>query len=201
MNKLHIFTLTLILTALAALPCLSATAPAASISEAPAAPKFTMQFPKDFTATNDSEALAAKSYFPVDAEDMVLGGYYSGKAYANTNFSGAIVAVTETPAESGDDSCTEFDGDTVCKSDEGVGDVIINAIPFKLATIEDAAVGHRLEARKYWTIRNGHRFEVLLSLSYTDMGAYTPGTVKEFDKKACWEKLVSIMKTFSFPSE
>ena len=67
--------------------------------------------------------------------------------------------------------------------------------------MQDAAAGNRLEARKYWTIRDGRRYEVLLTLGYTDIANYTPGTMQEFDKKACWKTLLSILETFSFTTE
>ena len=195
MRRLHVFTMALILAASVA--CAGTTAPTGT----GAGLSFTLEFPGDFTVVKDGQSLEGHGYFPLMLSDVALGGYYSGTAYAGTNFRSMGVAASEAAAKDGDEGCADFDGYRMCRGDEGVGDVTVNAIPFRYAAMQDAAAGNRLEARKYWTIRNGRRYEVLLTLSYSDIANYTPGTVKEFDKEACWKKLLSILGTFSFSTK
>ena len=195
LRRLLVFPMALVL--VAGIACAGTTA--SPTTDTP--PSFTMEFPGDFTVTKDGRPPEGRSYFPLMQNDVALGGYYSGTAYADTNFRSMSVAASETLAKDGDEDCADFDGYRMCRGDEGVGDATINAIPFQYAAMQDAAVGNRLEARKYWTIRDGRRYEVLLTLSYTDASNYTPGTVKEFDRKGCWEKLLSILQTFSFSTK
>jgi hypothetical protein len=170
-------------------------------SQTDSGPSFTLEFPADFTVTKDGRPLEGQSYFPMMQKNVALGGYYSGTAYADTNFRGMSVTASETLAKDGEEDCADFDGYRLCRGDQDVGETTINAIPFQYAAMQDAAVGNRLEARKYWTIRDGRRYEVLLTLSYSSISNYTPGTVKEFDKKGCWQKLLAILGTFSFSAK
>jgi len=129
---------------------------------------------------------------------MRLAGFYSGQAFAGTNFGSAGIVVSVAPARKGENDCARFEGDLLCGAEEGVRDTVVNGIQFKCATLEDAAVGHRLEVREYWTVRHGQRFEIRLSVSYTDIGMYTPGEKREFSLADSWAKLTAILNTFSF---
>jgi len=195
LRKLLVFTMALVLAASAA--CAGTT----TSPKTDTAPSFTMEFPDDFTVMKDGRPSEGQNYFPLMQDDVALGGHYSGTAYADTNFRSMSVAASETRAKDGEEDCADFDGYRMCKGDEDVGNITINTIPFLYAAMQDAAVGNRLEARKYWTIRDGRRYEVLLTLSYSDISNYTPGTVKEFDRKSCWDKLLAILETFSFSTK
>ena len=186
---------------LAALGCAKSTANAdMAAQDAPPGPArtFSIAFPDDFTVTTAPKTLCAHSYFPVPAEGMVLGGYYSGDAYAGTNFGSASVVVSVRPPDALGEDCTDLDGSTACGPKAGVRSAVVNGIAFRYAEMNDAAVGHRLQARQYWTLHDGRRYEVLLAVSYTDIGMYTPGAVKGFDADACMARLLDILHTFTF---
>lgn len=163
-----------------------------------AAQSFTMVFPADFTVTDDPKLAARQSYFPQVDETMRLAGFYSGQAFAGTNFGSAGIVVSVSPAREEESDCARFEGDLMCGAEEGVRDTVVNGIQFKSATLSDAAVGHRLEVREYWTVRHGQRYEIRLSVSYTDIGMYTPGEKREFSPADCWAKLTAVLNTFSF---
>ena len=182
--------------ALACAAC-SAEATAATV-RGDTAQTFTMAFPADFTVTSDPKQVAGQSYFPQADETMRLAGFYSGQAFAGTNFGSAGIVVSVSPASKGESDCARFDGDMMCGAEQGVRDTLVNGIQFKIADLSDAAVGHRLEVREYWTVRHGQRYEVRLFVSYTDIGMYTPGEKREFPVAECWEKLTAILNTFSF---
>ena len=159
---------------------------------------FIMAFPADFTVSTDAEALAPKSYFPLDDGTVRLGGCYSGRDYQDTNFGSACIVVSVSPATEREKDCAIFDGDTLCGEAEGVRDATVNGLRFKRADLSDAAVGHRLEARDYWIVRDGHRYDIRLLVSYTDIGMYTPGEKREFPIEKCWARLTGVLSTFSF---
>ncbi len=163
-----------------------------------AANSFTIAFPSDFTVTTDPNALAPMRYFPLDDGEMRLGGCYSGQEFEGTNFGSACIVVGSRPAETREADCARFDGDLLCGTEQGVRDVVVNGLRFKSATLSDAAVGHRLEMREYWTVHRGRRYEIRLSVSYTDIGMYSPGEKREFSQEACWAKLTDILNSFSF---
>ncbi|MGE4422697.1 MAG: hypothetical protein AB7D39_10400 [Pseudodesulfovibrio sp.] len=158
---------------------------------------FTMDFPADFTVSGDAKTLARESYFPLDDGSVLLGGCYSGPDYAGTNFGSACVVVSVSPAGEGGD-CARFDGDLLCGAEQGVRDAVVNGLPFKRGDMSDAAMGHRLEARDYWTVHDGQRYDIRLFLSYTATGMYTPGEKREFSREDCWDRLTAVLNTFSF---
>jgi hypothetical protein len=159
---------------------------------------FAMAFPDDFTVSVDAAELAAKSYFPMDDGTMRLGGCYAGEAYADTNFGSACIAVFVSPSNERDRDCARFEGDTLCGEENGVRDEVVNGLGFKRADMSDAAVGHRLEARDYWIVRDGRRYDIRLFVSYTAIEMYTPGDKREFSREDCWSRLTGILNSFSF---
>jgi len=159
---------------------------------------FTLKFPSDFTVTADPKIIAQQSYFALASEPVRLGGFYSGRDFADTNFGGACIVVSASPAKEQENDCARYDGDLFCGPEQEVRDAEINGIGFKSAILADAAVGNRLEIREYWTIRNGCRYEIRLCLSYSDIGMYAPGEKQEFDRDKCWGKLTGILGSFRF---
>jgi len=189
------------LTTLATLAVASGTEDNASnrtvTARPPSARAFALTFPAGFTVTDNPEAPGLKGYFPLTDQTMILGAYYSGPDAAGTNLNAAAIAASVTEATLPED-CAEFDGDRLCGAEDGVETVAVNDIPFRRATMEDAAMGHRLKAAKYWTVRDGRRYELRLSLSSTAIDLYPAGTKKEFDLDACWKQLTGIAGTFAF---
>ena len=159
---------------------------------------FSMNFPGDFTVTTDPGALAGKSYFPQDAENLRLAGFYSGMDFEGTNLHAAFIVVVASPAKEEERDCARFEGDVLCAPDQEIRDTEINHVPFKWAALADAAAGQRVDVREYWTVRDGRRYEIRLCLTYSDIGMYPPGEKKEFGPEACWKKLTDILNTFSF---
>jgi hypothetical protein len=159
---------------------------------------FTMDFPADFTVSTDTKTLAEKSYFPQDDGSVRLGGCYSGTDYEGTNFGSACIVVSVSPAAEGAEDCARFDGDSLCGAEQGVRDAVVNGLPFRRGDMSDAAVGHRLEARDYWTVRDGLRYDIRLFVSYTAIEMYTPGEKREFSREDCWARLTGVLNTFSF---
>lgn len=159
---------------------------------------FSLAFPADFTVSTDPKSLNGMRYFPLADGEMQLGGCYSGREFEGTNFGSACIVAGSRPAEAREADCARFDGDLLCGPDQGIDDVTVNGMPFKRATLSDAAMGHRLETREYWTVRHGRRYEIRLSVSYTDIGMYSPGEKREFSQEACWARLTGILNTFSF---
>ncbi|WP_338666678.1 hypothetical protein [Pseudodesulfovibrio methanolicus] len=159
---------------------------------------FTMDFPVDFTVSSDAKTLARESYFPLDDGSVRLGGCYSGADYEGTNFGSACIVVSVSPAAEGGGDCARFDGDLLCGTEQGVRDAVVNGLPFRRGDMTDAAMGHRLEARDYWTVRDGWRYDIRLFLSYTAIGMYTPGEMREFSQEDCWSRLTGVLNTFSF---
>lgn len=190
-----------VLTAMAGLAVASGTEDNASnrtvTARPPSAPVFALTFPAGFTVTDDPEVPGLKGYFPLTDQTMILGAYYSGPDAAGTNLSAAAITASVARATLPED-CAEFDGDRLCGAKDGVEAMAINGIPFHRATMEDAAMSHRLKAAKYWTVRDGWRYELRLSLSSTAIDVYPPGTRKEFDLDACWKQLTDIVGTFVF---
>jgi len=158
-------------------------------------------FPPDFTVTTDPASTKGGSYLPVDSSNMILAGFYSGTAYSGTNFSHACVVVAKQHAQGMKTDCAEYDGDPLCSGQNGVTQTMINNVAFYHASFKDAAMGHRQKSSLYWTTQGQYRYKIILTLSYTDMGMYSPGTVNAFDKKGCLQTLQSILHSFTFFQE
>ncbi|MFW5490372.1 MAG: hypothetical protein ACNI3A_18425 [Desulfovibrio sp.] len=204
MKNIHLIALSLALLALLCTACVASNAAPDSADalavHSDAEHSFTMKFPADFTVTTDPKQLAQRSYFPLADGTLRLGGYYSGKEYAGTNLHSASIVVSVVPAKEQENDCARFEGDLFCGPDQEIRDATISGVQFKYTTLSDAAAGQRVDTREYWRIHNGLRYEISLCLTYSDIGMYTPGEIKEFNQNECWARLTGILNTFSFSS-
>lgn len=78
-----------------------------------------------------------------------------------------------------------------------VGDVNINGIPYTRSEVQDAAAGNIYETVYHRTLQDGVCYEIIYYLRYGNIGNYTPGDVKEFDRAALLQKFEEILTTIT----
>jgi len=120
---------------------------------------------------------------------LVGSAYYSGtnlsEAAVIVGVSGeeGIVAVCETPR---------------LEAEEPLGQVEIDAASFRKSTFTGVAAGHAYEQITYRAACQDRCYEIVLLIHSTNISAYTPGTVTEFDREAVLQTLEEVLFTFRF---
>lgn len=77
----------------------------------------------------------------------------------------------------------------------------INAIPFEMTTVMDAAAGNLYESRVYRTLQNKRCYEITETVHTGNIANYPIGAVVEFDKEKAYTELNKIFQTFTLTSK
>lgn len=161
----------------------------------PAKYGFSIKYPADFGFNTDYNKIKTLGYIPVCDELTVACVFYTGNAYKGTNFEDAGVSVNINKNLNTEAKCYNFKVSTN-EAQTPVADVDINGVTFKSATGGDAAAGHFMKTQEYRNFHNGQCYEIAQRVGSTNIGNYTPGTIKEFDQSQVWQKLQEVVNTF-----
>jgi len=77
-------------------------------------------------------------------------------------------------------------------------DETINGISFKVFEGTGAAAGNLYETKSYRTIKKNTCYEAVILLHSGNIGNYSPGAVREFDRQAALDGLEAILGAYSF---
>ncbi|HYK92153.1 MAG TPA: hypothetical protein VE398_25550 [Acidobacteriota bacterium] len=111
--------------------------------------------------------------------------------YKGTNFSGAAFSVSILETGKSERKC--LGGDRGPLHSEA-----INGVKFVVSWDAGAAAGHYMESYIYRDFRDNVCYELDLNIASASIGAFDPGTVKEFDSGEVRERLRQVLDTFRF---
>ena len=160
---------------------------------------FSLEYPKDFSLQTDYTKVKILGYLPVCDATMAACAYYTGDAYKGTNFENAGVSINILKILDSQAKCYNFTVSTN-EAQTTAGTITINGIAFNSATGGDAGAGHSMKTQVYRNFHNGQCYEIAQRIGITNIGNYTPGTIKEFDQSALWQRLQGIVSSFVFSS-
>lgn len=118
------------------------------------------------------------------------------QSYINTNLNEAYFLFSSSTDPQIVSTCTDvgsFGG-----PENIVGNVTINGISFTKSQGGGVGAGNIYEQTYFRTAYNGTCYEVTYYIHYGNIGNYSPGTVKEFDKAGLLQKFDEILNTITF---
>ena len=74
----------------------------------------------------------------------------------------------------------------------------VNDVTFDVFDVGGVAAGNLLDADAYRNFHQNRCYELDLRIAFVSIGAFDPGTVKEFDGEAVHRSLKSVLNTFQF---
>lgn len=74
----------------------------------------------------------------------------------------------------------------------------INGVTFEVFDVGGVAAGNLLDADAYRSFHQNRCYELDLRVAFSTVGAFDPGTVKEFNYEAVRRSLKSVLDTFTF---
>ncbi len=163
----------------------------------PAEYGFAIKYPPEFGFNTDINQVRSLTYIPVCGDNTKACIFLTHDKYPGTNFDGAGVSVNLDPALNTEVKCYKFDVPTN-EAQNQITDVIINAVDFKSAIGGQGAAGHFDKTQIYRNFHNGMCYEIAQTVVSSSIGNYPPGTVKQFDENAVWQKLQGVAETFEF---
>ncbi|TSC91324.1 MAG: hypothetical protein CEN90_453 [Parcubacteria group bacterium Licking1014_17] len=144
------------------------------------------KYPPDFAFINP------QGYF---LQEPIVSLKSAVNKYPGTNYSESFFTVS-----------TDSNKDLKClKGEDGkkllTDKIGVNGIEFYKDKRSDAGAGNFYDSTIYRTFRDGTCYEVSLTIHTTNIGNYTPGTVKEIDPKEPMKVLEQMFLTFKFTSQ
>ena len=116
-------------------------------------------------------------------------------SYLNTNLSEAYFLLSSTSNKQKVATCTDPNPNGGAP-EEPNGTEVINGYNFTRSTSTGAGAGNIYEQYIYRTVDHGVCYEAIFFIHYSNIGNYTPGTVKEFDLNGLLQKFNGILSTF-----
>ena len=135
-----------------------------------------------------------ESYIPVCHSDSLVCVIFPADKYKGTTFGAASFEVKPVAADT-QRACLNSE---IFTKDPGR---VIDGVKLSQTVEEDAAMSHRIESNLYRGFKKGKCYELAVRVTYTDIGVYDPGTVKEFtaqDKNQVVRELTRIMESLKF---
>lgn len=161
---------------------------------------FSVKYGSEFSLQTDYEKVKALGYIPVCSESMEACIFYSGSQYTGTNFEAAGVSINALTTKKTEAQCYNF-SESTSETQHVTKNVTIGNLTFRSATGGSAGAGHMTQAQSYRIFLNNNCYEILQTLGNTNIGAYEPGTIKEFNSEEVWSKLQTIVETVIFSEQ
>ena len=142
---------------------------------------------------------SCEAYTPVCAaasleEDVTVACVaYPAETQSGTNFQAAAFSVSQLHATTADE-CLQVTEPHPATSHKKR----INGATFDMFDVGGVAAGNLLAADAYRSFHQTRCYELDLRVAFSSMGAFDPGTVKEFDYEAVHRSLKSVLDTFKF---
>lgn len=168
---------------------------------------FAFEYPKSLIKC-ERDPKQADSWIPARSCDGVIPVC----AYASLT-KDATVACIAYPAETLIGTNFEAAAFTVNKLDEATAEEClqvtephpatshkekVNGVTFNVFDVGGVAAGSLLDADAYRNFHQNRCYELDLRIAFVSIGAFDPGTVKEFDGEAVHRSLKSVLDTFKF---
>jgi hypothetical protein len=74
----------------------------------------------------------------------------------------------------------------------------VNGVTFNVTETDGVAMGNLIDAYDYRSFHGNRCYELDIRIAFANIGNFDPGTVKEFDDKAVYSSLKSVLNTFKF---
>ena len=157
---------------------------------------YTLQYPKDFTlcagGLNYCE-ITSRSYIPVCDDNAVDCFVYTGQEYNGTDFEGAALSVNVLRDRRTEQDCNKMDiGPNPIKTK------IISGVRFHYGMAGGVGLGHWGAGPRYRTFYDQVCFELAANTSGVNLGAFDPGTIKEFGGAKLEKTFDAMLNTFRF---
>ena len=156
---------------------------------------FSLKYPDNLTlfstgldAQNDHS-----SYIPICTHATRVCLLYNGKEYEGTNFEAAALTVNVRREARTKSACDQLDAGS-----DPVKKTVINGTSFTYSQQGGAALSNDINSRAYRTFRHGVCFEVALSITSADIGAYDAEAIRAFKPAKLDRELDQVLRTFRF---
>jgi len=156
---------------------------------------FSLKYPDNLTlfstgldAQNDHS-----SYIPICTHATRVCLLYNGKEYEGTNFEAAALTVNVRREARTKSACDQLDAGS-----DPVKKTVINGTSFTYSQQGGAALSNDISSNAYRTFRHGVCFEVALSITSADIGAYDAGAIRGFNPAKLDRELDRVLHTFRF---
>jgi hypothetical protein len=147
---------------------------------------FEFQYPPEFSFTDPSYA---------NLEHKIVQVGLARSEYPGTNFDDAALSVSNGFSASLKE-CLSKDLPENAKGFQETRN--LNGAAFYYGTGGGAAAGNLYARKIYRALRNNGCIEVIETLHTSNIGNYEPGTVKEVDPAAVWQRLDQVVNSFKF---
>ncbi|MGD9738901.1 MAG: hypothetical protein AB7U48_05855, partial [Bauldia sp.] len=139
----------------------------------------TLRYPSLFVLAESAEEVATQGVIPPCDPDFGACLYYAAETYADTNFESAGLRIQER---------TDLATEEACVSEQpegytGLTPTIRREPGYVVATftdLGDAGAGHFTQDTLYRVVGEGACYEFTTRIGQTQLGNYTPGTIKPF---------------------
>lgn len=118
---------------------------------------------------------------------------YPAETLRGTNFEAAAFSVNKLDEATADECLQVTEPHPATSHKEK-----INGVTFDVFDVSGVAAGSFLAADAYRNFHQNRCYELDVRVASGSMGAFDPGTVKEFDGEAVSQALESVLNTFKF---
>jgi hypothetical protein len=152
---------------------------------------FEIRYPADFIAETDIN-------LSIMGGGIIKFRLVNNKYYQATNLKEASVVIGARDETEDLANCLKPEPLSTYKGKELPQGKVINGVAFYEDFIREGAAGNWYEKVSYRTLYKDTCYEIALFTHSTNIGAYEPGTVLEFEKDEVLEKLDRVFATFRF---
>lgn len=118
---------------------------------------------------------------------------YPAATMKGTNFGAAAFSVNRIKANTADACLKITEPDIRTRRPEKV-----NGVTFTVFEIVEGGLGNLMDGEAYRSFHRNMCYELGIRVAFPDIGDFDPGTVREFDHKAVYNSLKSVLNTFQF---
>jgi len=122
--------------------------------------------------------------------------YINTQQYTGTNLGEAYFMISASDDPQQVSTCTQLA--SLGGQETSMGDVNINGLTYAQSQAQGVGAGNIYEQDYHRTVQNGVCYEITYFIHYSNIGNYTPGTVKEFDRATLLQKFDEILNTITF---
>src|ERR1700693_1729658 len=133
------------------------------------------------------------SFIPICDTTTVACFQYNGSEYEDTTFKAAGLSINVLRDMRTEQDCSKIDtGSSPIKTET------INGIKFHYGTTGEGATSHGKGGPAYRAFYQSVCFEIASAIAATNIGAYDPGAIKQFNSTKLDELLAKMVHTFKF---
>jgi hypothetical protein len=133
------------------------------------------------------------AYASLTKDATVVCIAYPAETLIGTNFEAAAFTVNKLDEATAEECLQVTEPHPATSHKEKV-----NGVTFDVFDVGGVAAGNLLDADAYRNFHQNRCYELDLRIAFVSIGAFDPGTVKEFDGGAVHRSLKSVLDTFKF---